>query len=74
MVSLALTIVADDLYTVDLNGVNVTPQTGGMQTFELKDMFLGSTGHGGILINKLEISVLNGGGPAGLLFKVQLIR
>ena len=74
MVSLTLTVDADNLHVVDFNGVNLTPQVSGRTSHELKDIFLGSTGHGGILINKLEITATNTDGPAGLIFKVQLDR
>jgi len=70
IMSVKLTIAADDVFKVKFNGVVIAPQwTGGytqVMTFELKPWLQGS------LPNRLDITVKNTQYMGGLLYKVEI--
>lgn len=74
--SLALYAAVDTNYEIVFNGNVISPMPSGIfnfiKKFELKDLFLGSTGRRGIQENILEVTAANPDGPNGVVFKVEM--
>ena len=77
LTSLKLSIAADDYYKVTFNGVVVAPQWSGsygyVSYYELKTWALGSSESVGSRENILEMKVGSIGGPAGLVYKLDIV-
>jgi len=74
---LKLHIAADNRYAVTFNGVVVAPQWTGsynpVKIYELKQWAVGSSEALGVQENSLVILALNSGGPAGLIYKLEVV-
>ena len=77
LTSVKLTIAADDYYEITFNGVVIAPQWSGSYTYlsyyELKPWVVGSSALLGSQENSLKMKAWSHSGPAGLVYKLDVV-